>query len=229
MLVRRQQKYRVSPTASQRRLIGSLVRLTSLYVTFRDRCHSLAYALSLMSVFSGLSVQGLPGSPYCLILPGSLLLLSRLSSWRFFCSQSFFYSQLFFYSYSIFLRVSCVQSCVYSTRLLIQRACRRPYVECYKVYRRVRPLLDRKVTILSICWSVGRSVVSCNQSVGKQSVRRKERIYSQQVVIERRREAEGLIYTEKCQGTKQWPILPHHNRNEVYIYKCTSQQYIRIT
>jgi hypothetical protein len=20
-----------------------------------------------------------------------------------------------------------------------------------------------------------------------------------------------LIYTGKCQGTKQWPILPHHN------------------
>ena len=28
----------------------------------------------------------------------------------------------------------------------------------------------------------------------------------------RRREAEGLIYTGKCQGTKQWPILPHYNR-----------------
>ena len=26
----------------------------------------------------------------------------------------------------------------------------------------------------------------------------------------RRREAEGLIYTGKCQGTKQWPMLPHY-------------------
>ena len=27
----------------------------------------------------------------------------------------------------------------------------------------------------------------------------------------RRREAEGSIYTGKCQGPKQWPILPHHS------------------
>ena len=26
----------------------------------------------------------------------------------------------------------------------------------------------------------------------------------------RRREAEGSIYTGKCQGTKQWPMLPHY-------------------
>jgi hypothetical protein len=31
---------------------------------------------------------------------------------------------------------------------------------------------------LSVGWSVGRSVVSRNQSVGKQLVRRKERMYS---------------------------------------------------
>ena len=47
----------------------------SLYVTFRDlfatfRCHSLAYALSL----AFLSFLGLLGSPYCLILPSSLVL-----------------------------------------------------------------------------------------------------------------------------------------------------------
>ena len=52
----------------------------SLYVTFRDllatsRCHSLAYALSLAI----LSFPGLPSSPYCLILPSSLL-LSYLST-----------------------------------------------------------------------------------------------------------------------------------------------------
>jgi hypothetical protein len=29
--------------------------------------------------------------------------------------------------------------------------------------------------------------------------------------MSRRREAEGSIYTGKCQGTKQWPILPHHS------------------
>jgi hypothetical protein len=91
------------------------------------------------------------------------VLLSRLSSWRFFCSWSFFYSWLFFYSCSIFLRVSCVCS----TRLLIQRACRRPHVECHKVCGRVRPLSDRKVTVLSVCLSVCRSV---GRSVGRSSV-----------------------------------------------------------
>jgi hypothetical protein len=35
-------------------------------------------------------------------------------------------------------------------------------------------------------------------------------MYSGKVVMSRRKEAEGLIYTGKCQGTKQWPILPHH-------------------
>ena len=63
---------------------------------------------------------------------------------------------------------------------------------------------------LSVGRSVGRSVVSRNQSVGKQSVRRKERMYSQQVVMRRRKGAKGLIYTGKYQGTKQWPILPHY-------------------
>ena len=60
--------------------------------------------------------------------------------------------------------------------------------------------------------SVGQSVVSRHQLVGKQSVRRKERMYSRQVVLARRREAEGSIYTGKCQGTKQQSILPHYNR-----------------
>ena len=32
-----------------------------------------------------------------------------------------------------------------------------------------------------------------------------------------RREAEGSIYTGKCQGTKQWPILPHHSRNLILV------------
>ena len=35
-------------------------------------------------------------------------------------------------------------------------------------------------------------------------------MYSGKVVMSRRKEAEGLIYTGKYQGTKQWPILPHH-------------------
>jgi hypothetical protein len=30
-------------------------------------------------------------------------------------------------------------------------------------------------------------------------------------VMMRRRRAEGSIYTGKCQGTKWWSSLPHHN------------------
>ena len=120
---------------------------------------------SYCPVFSSLSVQGLPGSPRCPILLGSLVLwfsgsvvlLSHLSGWRF------FYSWSFFYSCSMFLCVSCVCS----TRLLIQRACRRPHVECHKVSGRVRPLSDRKSLCgLSVSQSVCRSV---GRSVGRQS------------------------------------------------------------
>jgi hypothetical protein len=166
-------RYRVTPTASRRRLdwlAGSLSE------TFATPWPMRRVWLSFL--FRSLSVQGLLGSPCCPMLPGSLL-LSRLSGWRFFCSWSFFCSWLFFYSCSIFLRVSCVCS----TRLLIQRACRRPHVECHKVCGRVRPLSDRKSQCCqsvgqSVGRSVGRSVVSRNQSVGKQSVRRKKRMYS---------------------------------------------------
>jgi hypothetical protein len=68
---------------------------------------------------------------------------------------------------------------------------------------------------LSVCLSVGRSVsrqsvVSRNQSVGKQLVRRKERNVFRSVVMIRRRGAEGLIYTGKRQDTKWWSSLPHY-------------------
>jgi hypothetical protein len=33
----------------------------------------------------------------------------------------------------------------------------------------------------------------------------------------RRKEAEGSIYTGKCQGTRGWSSLPHHNINLVSI------------
>ena len=32
----------------------------------------------------------------------------------------------------------------------------------------------------------------------------------------RRREAEGSIYIGKCQGIKQWPMLPHYNSIGIY-------------
>ena len=38
--------------------------------------------------------------------------------------------------------------------------------------------IGKSLCCQSVCRSVGRSVVSRNQSVGKQSVRRKERMYS---------------------------------------------------
>jgi len=83
-------RYWVTLTASQRRLIGLLVRLTSLYVTFRDRCHSLAYTSSLISIFSAvflfrdylvpLAVQ------YCLVL--CFCYLANLASGSFTAGRS---------------------------------------------------------------------------------------------------------------------------------------------
>ena len=59
----------------------------------------------------------------------------------------------------------------------------------------------------SVGRSVGRSVVSRNQSVGKQSVRRKERMYFGRSVKRkdggRRKEAKGSINTGKCQDTRR--------------------------
>ena len=140
-------------------LAGSLDVLARSFPrhSFASYCHPLAYALSL----AVLSFPVFPFRDYlvplaCPILSAPLL-LSCLSGWRFFYSLLFFCSWLFFCSCSIFLRVSCICS----TRLLIQRACRRPHVECHIVCGRVRPLSDRKVTVpsgLSVCRSVGRSV-----------------------------------------------------------------------
>ena len=143
--------------------------------SFASYCHSLAYALSLAFLSFSLSfcsgTAWFPPPSDTAWFSNSLVLPSHLSGWRFFCSW------WFFYSCNMLLRVSYVcSSCVCSTRLLIQRACRRPHVECHEICGRVRPLSDRKVTVLSVslsvCRSVGRSV-GRNQSVGKQSVRRK--------------------------------------------------------
>ena len=45
-------RYRATPTAGQRRLIGLLVRLTSLYITFQDYCQSLASNVLLFHCLS---------------------------------------------------------------------------------------------------------------------------------------------------------------------------------
>jgi len=45
--------------------------------------------------------------------------------------------------------------------------------------------------------------------------------FSRFVII--RREAEGLIYIGKCQGTKQWPMLPYYtSNNRLFIIFITS-------
>ena len=110
MLVRaRVVRYWVTLTASQRRLIGSLVRLTSLYVTFWDRCHSLACALSVMSVFSAVFLFRDYLVPltvrYCLVLCFrylvSLACGSSIAS-RSFIAGRFFIVVVYFYVYPIY-------------------------------------------------------------------------------------------------------------------------------
>ena len=49
-------------------------------------------------------------------------------------------------------------------------------MECQIVYRRVRPLLDRKVTVPSVYRLVGRSVSqSVSQSISRKAVSKKKR------------------------------------------------------
>jgi hypothetical protein len=94
-------RYRVTPTAGRRRLIGSLVRFPRPLLLLGLCVESGCPFFSAVFLFRVCLVP-----LACPIL--SAPLLSRLSSWRFFCSWSFFYSWLFFYSCSIFLHVSCV-------------------------------------------------------------------------------------------------------------------------
>ena len=61
----------------------------------------------------------------------------------------------------------------------------------------------------SVCLSVSLSV-SRNQSLEKQSVKGKKRVYSGRFVMrkdeERRKEAKGFINTGKCQDARRRPI-----------------------